>query len=71
MNTLTAATAARPPFELCFQSLYRTGHRLVFPCDGQGHVDLDALGQRALNNYLYARTLIGREFSWPAVVAVH
>jgi hypothetical protein len=40
---------------------------LAFPCDSQGRVDLDALSHHALNNYLYARTVIGREFSTPAV----
>jgi len=29
---------------------------------------MDALGDRAPSNYLYARTLIGREFGWPKVV---
>ena len=52
---------------LRFQSLFKPGCGFVFPCDAQGHVDLDALGLRALNNYLYARTVIGREFAMPAV----
>ena len=30
---------------------------------------LDALSACALNNYLYARTVIGREFAMPAVEA--
>jgi hypothetical protein len=30
-------------------------------------VDLDTLSGRARLNYLYARTVIGREFSMPAV----
>jgi hypothetical protein len=32
-------------------------------------VDIDALGERARLNYFYARTVIGREFSIPAVQA--
>jgi len=29
---------------------------------------MDALSDRALENYLYARTVIGRDFSFPAVM---
>ena len=55
---------------LRFHSLFRPGCGFVFPCDAQGHVDLDALGVRALNNYLYARTVIGRELAMPEVEVV-
>jgi hypothetical protein len=34
---------------------------LVFPCDAQGRVQRDALADRARNNYLYARAVVGRE----------
>jgi hypothetical protein len=40
---------------------------LAFPCDANGHVNLDGLSEAARNNYLYARALVGREFSTPAV----
>lgn len=53
--------------ELRFSSLFDEGRGLSFPCDAQGLVDLDALTSRARLNYLYARTMIGREFSMPAV----
>lgn len=59
-----------PAFLLRFRSLYDEGRGFAFPCDDQGHVDLDALGRRALDNYLYARTVIGREFLTPAVEPV-
>jgi hypothetical protein len=59
-----AATAA---YELRFRSLFDDGRGYAFPCDAQGHVDMDALSERARNNYLYARTVVGREFSMPAV----
>ena len=67
MDATPVAAPLSAPFVLCFQSLYHAGKRLVFPCDRQGHVNMDSLGYRALNNYLYARTLIGREFGWPKV----
>jgi hypothetical protein len=54
-------------FELCFRSLFDPGRSYVFPCDEEGHVDLNALGERARNNYLYARAVRGREFTQPDV----
>jgi hypothetical protein len=55
-------------YQLRFRSLFDEGRALAFPCDAQGHVDLDALSPRALHNYLYARTVVGREFFMPAVL---
>jgi len=67
--TTTAAMISMPPgaFELRFQSLFNEGRALAFPCDAAGHVDMDALSERARDNYLYARTVVGREFATPAV----
>lgn len=55
-------------FEIRFQSLYHEGRALCFPCDAQGHVDLDGLSDRARENYLYARAVIGREYAYPRVL---
>jgi hypothetical protein len=55
-------------FELRFQSLFDQGRSYAFPCDASGRVDLDALGTTLRTNYLYARTLIGRDFATPAVL---
>jgi len=57
-------------YELRFQSLFHEGRALAFACDALGHIDLDRLSERALDRYLYARALVGREFAWPAVRAV-
>ncbi len=66
MNTpRTACDAAG--YELRFHSLFQEGRAYAFPCDAQGHVDLDALSERARLNYLYARAVVGRELSTPAV----
>jgi hypothetical protein len=54
-------------FQLRFQSLFDPGRGYAFPCDEQGHVDLDTLSEKARNNYLYARAMIGREVTTPAV----
>ena len=55
-------------YQLRFRSLFDEGRALAFPCDAQGHVDLDALSPRARQNYLYARAVVGREFFMPAVL---
>ena len=57
----------RSHFQLRFQSLFNAGRAYAFPCDAAGHVDMDALGERARSSYLYARTVVGREFSTPMV----
>jgi hypothetical protein len=62
MNATPAA------FELRFDPLFREGRGHAFPCDSTGRVDLDALSEKARNNYLFARTLIGRELAFPAVL---
>jgi len=56
-------------FELRFESLgdSDSGRGCAFACDEKGRVDLDAMSERARNSYLYARAVIGREFSMPRV----
>lgn len=61
------ATCATASYELRFSSLFHTGRAMSFPCDAEGHVDMDALSERARNNYLYARATMGREFAYPCV----
>lgn len=63
----TPNQAARADYELRFRSLFHPGRGLAFPCDATGKVDMDGMSRRALNNYLFARTLIGREFSVPEI----
>jgi len=70
MNTITPSAHASPAahaYELRFRSLFNDGRGYAFPCDATGRVDMDLLGERLLNNYLYARSVIGREFATPAV----
>lgn len=54
-------------FEIRYQSLFHEGRGLSFPCDAEGHVALDALSERALENYLYARAVVGREYAYPSI----
>jgi hypothetical protein len=58
---------AESAFELRFESLRQRGQSLSFPCDAGGQVDLDQLSERARDDYLYAHTLIGRDFTLPVV----
>ncbi len=78
MNPIPNANQARPMaadghdacgYELRFMSLFNEGRGLSFPCDPSGDVHLDELSDRARANYFYARAVVGREFSVPAVVA--
>jgi hypothetical protein len=54
-------------FEVRFASLFTQGRALAFPCDAKGCVDLDALPDRAKNNYLFARAMVGRDYSTPCI----
>lgn len=66
MSQFSSASAG-PDYLLRFRSIFDGGRGLAFPCDRQGRVNMDSLSDRALNNYLYARTVVGREFLTPAV----
>lgn len=66
MNTAPSSDMGR--YQLRFQSLFSEGRAMAFPCDERGHVCLDSLSERAMENYLYARAVVGREFGVPAVV---
>lgn len=61
---------AETPYQLCFRSLFHSGRGYSFPCAPDGAVTLDALSERARNNYLYARAMVGRELSVPCVEAI-
>jgi len=55
-------------YQLRYQSLKQEGGALAFPCDAQGHVELNDLSERARNDYLFARAVVGFHFARPAVV---
>lgn len=69
MNTQASLSSQNETFELRFQSLFDEGRGLAFDCDAGGQVNIDALSERARNNYFYARTVIGREFAMPRIEA--
>lgn len=55
-------------YEIHYQPLSVHSPELSFPCDADGHVLLDSLSDRARNDYLYARAVVGREYAAPAVL---
>lgn len=59
----------RPAFQLRFDALFKQGPAFVFPCDERGCVDLDALSERARNNYLFAHAMVGKDYRSPCVSA--
>ncbi len=67
MNAMSETAAEQAQYELRFRSLFDEGRGYAFPCDARGRVDMDALSDRARNNYFYARTVVGRELATPAV----
>ena len=57
-------------YELRFKSFSDEERTLAFPCDASGHVDMDGLSEKARQEYLYVRAVVGREFSMPVVQLV-
>ena len=55
-------------FELRFEPLFQPGRALAFPCDGEGHVDLERCSRDERTSYLFARAMVGREYKAPRVV---
>ena len=57
-------------FQLSFRSLFNSGRGFAFPCDERGQVDMTHMTDRARNNYLFARAMVGRDLTPPAVERV-
>jgi hypothetical protein len=55
-------------FSVMFRPLAERGESLVFPCDREGHVDLDTASEHMRNIYLFARGMIGHQFLIPVVL---
>jgi hypothetical protein len=64
----TSAQAAAS-YEIRFQSLFKEGRALSFPCDREGRVDLDQANDRLRSNYMLARAMLGREYAMPVILA--
>ena len=57
-------------YELRFLNLFSRGCGYAFPCDAEGHVQIDELSDRGRSSYFYARALVGNEFASPTVAAI-
>jgi hypothetical protein len=66
----SAVAAEEVRYELRFAGLFNRGRGYAFPCDAQGHVDIDDLTDRGRTNYLFARAVVGTELSAPIVLPV-
>ena len=62
-----AVAATQTRYELRFTNLFDRGRGYAFPCDAQGHVDIDELTDCGRTNYLFARAVVGTELSAPTV----
>jgi hypothetical protein len=58
------------PLRIALHRLVQPGTGFAFPCDSGGRVDIDELSACGRNNYFYARTVVGREFSLPIIALV-
>jgi len=63
----TACVQRIQQFEIRFESLFKPGRALAFPCDDRGQVNLDTLPATALQNYYFARAMVGKDYLPPAV----
>ena len=57
-------------YELRFLNLFNRRCGYAFPCDAEGHVQIDELSDRGRSSYFYARALVGNEFSSPTVAVI-
>jgi hypothetical protein len=68
MSASFACTSKTAPCVLRYQSLSDEQRVLLFPCDAEGRVPMDDLSRATLNNYLFARAMVGFEFAAPRVL---
>lgn len=69
--SMTESSPVSPPCSAVCTLVYlpiNGGHCLAFPCDRAGTVEMNGLSDRARDDYLLARALVGRDFYSPTVV---
>ena len=69
-SSTSTSAACEARYELRFISLFNRGRGYAFPCDSEGHVEIDDLSARGRSNYFYARVVVGNELSVPTVALV-
>ena len=63
-------TAANTHVELRFLPRSAEQRCLVFPCNAAGHVEIDKLSEHERIDYLFARALRSRDYSFEIVTAL-
>jgi hypothetical protein len=63
----SAARDGAAGWELHFRPLVDGACGCTVPCDADGRVDLDALGDQTRRHYLYARALVGGRYARPVI----
>lgn len=69
--SMTESCDGSPPLCAEYTLVYLSFHGegcFAFPCDKAGTVEMNGLSDRARNDYLLARVLVGRQFRSPMVV---
>jgi hypothetical protein len=67
MNAVPQPPTPAHSHRLCFAALGTGGRTFDFPCDSDGHVDLDRLSERSRNDYFFARAVVRTAFARPSV----
>jgi len=70
MNHSSTFAGREARYELRFINLFNRGRGYAFPCDVEGHVEIDDLSVRGRSNYFYARVVVGNELSVPTIALV-
>jgi hypothetical protein len=65
---LTMGATLKREFRLRFEPLRRHLIPYEFPCDSRGQVDVDALDDGSLLQYLYVRGLLNIDYCLPRMV---
>jgi len=62
--------ATKSHIELRFLPRFGGQRRLVFPCNAAGNVEIDKLSEHERIDYLFARALRSRDYSFEIVTAL-
>ena len=68
MHAASPTASSQFSHYLIFGALFHSVRSLSFPCDADGRVQIDALSSRARDNYFFARTVVGRDYTVPVVM---
>lgn len=70
MDTSLLSPVCEDHYELSYLTRIGGDGGYSFGCDAQGTVDMNAMTERARNNYLYARAVVGIELQRPTILKI-